>query len=302
MADETEITDAKKRKKCVDFDVHCSCKLFESKGILCRHAIVVLIRNGIRLIPEKYILRRWRKDVTRLHTKVKVSFSCWELNESSLCYNQISLKFNVLADLDSVNDEESKVVNEWLDNKIEELKAKSIELEKIKLNAEDQGDTSFPNVRNPAKKKRIGRKRSKRLKAKRSRKRTKRKPSTKPIQDIITNISDPSLNDMHVTQESVATPTPSYPHNISDQQQTEATRGRGTHGRGTRGRGTRGRGTRGRGAHGNAAQLSNCASTFGPLGMYMPVPAEAPYTNPPYVSSWNPPHFMLLCIAIVSIL
>ncbi|KAI3897410.1 hypothetical protein MKX03_025428 [Papaver bracteatum] len=166
-ADETETTEAKKRKKCVDFDVHCSCKLFESKGILCRHAIVVLIRNGIRLIPEKYILRRWRKYVTRPHTKLKVSFSCWELNESSLRYNQISLKFNVLADLDYVNDEESKV----------ELKAKSIELEKIKLNAEDQGDTSVPNVRNPAKKKRIGRKRSKRLKAKRARKRKKTKPS-----------------------------------------------------------------------------------------------------------------------------
>lgn len=145
----------------------------------------------------------------------------------------MSLKFNVLADLASANDEESKVVNEWSDNKIEELKAKSIELEKIKLNAEDKGDTSFPNVRNPPKKKRIGRKRSKRLKAKRARKRTKTNPSTKP------------------SQESVATPTPSYPHDISHQQHTEATRGRGT----------RGRGTRGRGALGNAAQLSNNAST-----------------------------------------
>ncbi|XP_026413877.1 uncharacterized protein LOC113309638 [Papaver somniferum] len=283
-ADETETTEDKKRKKCVDFDVHCSCKLFESKGILCRHAIVVLIRNGIRLIPEKYILRRWRKDVTRPHTKVKLSFSCWELNESSLRYNQMSLKFNVLVDLASANDEESKVVNEWVDNKIEELKANSIELEKIKLNAENQGDTSVPNVRNPPKKKRIRRKRSKRLKAKRARKRTKTKPSTKPSQDIITNIPDLSLNDIPVTQESVATPTPSYPHDISHQQHTKATRGRGTRGRGTRGRGTRGRGTRGHGALGNAAQLSKTASTFSPVGMYMPVPAEAPYINPPYVN------------------
>ncbi|KAI3858368.1 hypothetical protein MKW92_013050 [Papaver armeniacum] len=300
-ADETETAEAKKRKKNVDFDVHYSCKLFESKGILCRHAIVVLIRNGIRLISEKYILRRWRKDVTRPHTKVKVSFSCWELNESSLRYNQMSLKFNILADLASVNDEQSKVVNEWLDNKIEELKAKSIELEKIKLNAEDQGDTSVPNVRNPAKKKRIGRKRSKRLKAKRARKGQKQSPRQSLARlDIITNIPDPSLNDMPVTQESVATPTPSYPHDISHQKHTEGTRGRGTRGRGTRGRGTRGRGTRGRGAHGNAAQHS--AFNSAPAGMYMPVPAEAPYINPPYVSSWNSPHFMLLCIAIVSML
>ncbi|XP_026382553.1 protein FAR1-RELATED SEQUENCE 4-like [Papaver somniferum] len=205
--DETEATKAKKRKKLVDFDIHCSCQMFESRGILCKHVIVVLMRNGIRLIPEKYILRRWRKNVTRPHTKLKVSFSCWELNEQSLRYNQMCLKFSVLADLASVNDKESKVVNEWLDNRTEELKAKSIELEKIKINAEDQGDTSAPSYGDPSKKKRRGRKRTKRLKSKRSWKRTKRNPSTKP------------------SQESVTTPTPSNPHDISHQQHTEATRG-----------------------------------------------------------------------------
>ncbi|KAI3854153.1 hypothetical protein MKW92_019521 [Papaver armeniacum] len=205
-------------------------------------------------------------------------------------------KFSVLADLASVSDEQSKVVNEWLDNRIEELKAKSIELEKIKMNAEDQGDTSAPSYHDPAKKKRRGRKRTKRLKAKRSRKRTKTKPSTKPNQDINTELPDPSLNDMHVTQESVATPTTSNPLDISHQQHTEATRGRGTRGRGTRGRGTRGTGTRGRGrgrgTHGymNAPQVSNNASSFSSLGMYMPVPAEAPFINPACVSSWNSPH------------
>ncbi|KAI3895365.1 hypothetical protein MKW92_027803 [Papaver armeniacum] len=276
--------------------------MFESREILCKHAIVVLMRNGIRLIPEKYILRRWRKDVTRPHTKVKVSFSCWELNEPSLRYNQMFLKFSVLADLASVSDEQSKVVNEWLDNRIEELKAKSIELEKTKMNAEDQGDTSAPSYRDPAKKKCRGRKRTKRLKANRSRKRTK----TKPSQDIITNIPDPSLNDMHMIQESVATPTPSNPHDISHQQLSEATRGRGTRGRGTRGRGTRGTGTRGRGrgthAHTNAPQVNNSSSSFPALGMYMPVPAEAPFINPACVSSWNSPQCCAHFVTIFSFL
>ncbi|KAI3882041.1 hypothetical protein MKX03_006251 [Papaver bracteatum] len=274
--------------------------MFESRGILCKHAIVVLMRNGIRLIPEKYILRRWRKDVTRPHTKVKVSFSCWDLNEPSLRYNQMCLKFSVLADLASSSDEQSKVVNEWLDNRIEELKAKSIELEKTKMNVEDQGDTSAPSYHDPAKKKRRGRKRTKRLKANRSRKTTK----AKPIQVIsflfyficvcyriyiITNIPYPSLGDMPMTQESVATPKPLNPHDISHQQLSEATRGRGTRGRGTRGRGTRGRG---RGTHGytNAPQVRNNASSFSALGMYMHVPAEAPYINPACVSNWKSPH------------
>lgn len=39
----------------------CSCHLFEFRGIICRHAITVLIRNKLSLVPEQYILRRWRK-------------------------------------------------------------------------------------------------------------------------------------------------------------------------------------------------------------------------------------------------
>ncbi|KAH9674899.1 protein FAR1-RELATED SEQUENCE [Citrus sinensis] len=38
------------------------------------HAIAVLSRNRIQLLPEKYILRRWRKDVRRFYSKVKVSY------------------------------------------------------------------------------------------------------------------------------------------------------------------------------------------------------------------------------------
>ncbi|XP_010677726.1 protein FAR-RED IMPAIRED RESPONSE 1-like [Beta vulgaris subsp. vulgaris] len=40
----------------------CECKLFESHGILCRHVINVY-DILIMVIPEKYILMRWRKDV-----------------------------------------------------------------------------------------------------------------------------------------------------------------------------------------------------------------------------------------------
>ncbi|KAJ6829555.1 protein FAR1-RELATED SEQUENCE 9-like [Iris pallida] len=45
--------------------LECSCHRFEFRGILCKHAICVLLRNGITLLPERYILRRWRKDVRR---------------------------------------------------------------------------------------------------------------------------------------------------------------------------------------------------------------------------------------------
>lgn len=43
-------------------ELQCSCKGFESLGILCRHALRVLYLNNGFLIPERYLLTRWRRD------------------------------------------------------------------------------------------------------------------------------------------------------------------------------------------------------------------------------------------------
>ncbi|GAA0156387.1 hypothetical protein LIER_13899 [Lithospermum erythrorhizon] len=64
-----------------DSDVSCSCLLFELKGFLCRHALIVLQMRGLSTIPPKYILKRWTKDAKdrisvpegteRIHTRVQ---------------------------------------------------------------------------------------------------------------------------------------------------------------------------------------------------------------------------------------
>ncbi|KAL4586823.1 hypothetical protein LXL04_011467 [Taraxacum kok-saghyz] len=43
-------------------EVWCSCLLFEYKGFLCRHAMIVLQICGFSSIPDRYILKRWTKD------------------------------------------------------------------------------------------------------------------------------------------------------------------------------------------------------------------------------------------------
>lgn len=45
-----------------DEDVHCSCKGFETNGILCRHALRVLSLKNCFFIPDKYLLTRWRRE------------------------------------------------------------------------------------------------------------------------------------------------------------------------------------------------------------------------------------------------
>nr|GEW32681.1 protein FAR-RED impaired response 1 [Tanacetum cinerariifolium] len=43
-------------------EVWCSCLLYEYKGILCRHSMIVLQMCGVPSVPNRYILKRWTKD------------------------------------------------------------------------------------------------------------------------------------------------------------------------------------------------------------------------------------------------
>ncbi|KAL6127758.1 hypothetical protein ACLB2K_071121 [Fragaria x ananassa] len=45
-----------------DDTVICSCKKFESVGFLCSHALKVLDHRNIKVLPAKYVLKRWTKD------------------------------------------------------------------------------------------------------------------------------------------------------------------------------------------------------------------------------------------------
>ncbi|KAM6548642.1 hypothetical protein CsatB_020318 [Cannabis sativa] len=48
-------------------EVSCLCRLFEYKGYLCRHALIVLQMCGLSVIPPQYILKRWTRDAKIRH-------------------------------------------------------------------------------------------------------------------------------------------------------------------------------------------------------------------------------------------
>ena len=50
--------------------VGCVCCMFKFRGILCRHALFVLSQECVTVLPDRYILDRWRKDIKRKHTYV----------------------------------------------------------------------------------------------------------------------------------------------------------------------------------------------------------------------------------------
>ncbi|XP_059662950.1 protein FAR-RED ELONGATED HYPOCOTYL 3 isoform X2 [Cornus florida] len=43
-------------------EISCICHMFEFKGFICRHAMIVLQICGLSTIPSQYILKRWMKD------------------------------------------------------------------------------------------------------------------------------------------------------------------------------------------------------------------------------------------------
>jgi hypothetical protein len=48
-------------------EISCICRLYEYKGYLCRHAMIVLQICGLSAIPSQYILKRWTKDAKSRH-------------------------------------------------------------------------------------------------------------------------------------------------------------------------------------------------------------------------------------------
>ncbi|XP_074267044.1 protein FAR1-RELATED SEQUENCE 7-like [Silene latifolia] len=52
---------------CQDtFKATCSCRMLERKGIICRHVIWIYSSNGVKKIPELYVVNRWCKDEIRM--------------------------------------------------------------------------------------------------------------------------------------------------------------------------------------------------------------------------------------------
>nr|KAJ0216170.1 hypothetical protein LSAT_V11C300114480 [Lactuca sativa] len=60
---EIELQASKVEIKAEEKEINCSCEHFKCMGVLCRHAFTIMMRCGVKEIPERYILKRWRKDV-----------------------------------------------------------------------------------------------------------------------------------------------------------------------------------------------------------------------------------------------
>ncbi|XP_042954654.1 protein FAR1-RELATED SEQUENCE 1-like [Carya illinoinensis] len=72
-----------------DIAAKCSCGLFEMRGIVCRHIFAVFKCNGIKSLPDKYILDRWRKDIKRRYMLIHSSYGTVQQREDSIAYSSL---------------------------------------------------------------------------------------------------------------------------------------------------------------------------------------------------------------------
>ncbi|VFQ69297.1 unnamed protein product [Cuscuta campestris] len=95
-------------------EVECTCHLFEFKGMIGRYCIVVLIRNGVRFLPEKYILEQWRRDVKQAYTRVKVDYDGWICTVEQQRYDDLCNSFRALANKVVYDEYRTKEIMDWI--------------------------------------------------------------------------------------------------------------------------------------------------------------------------------------------
>jgi hypothetical protein len=86
-------------------EVKSSCCMFESRGILCKHVISVLIKVDATSLSEKYFLNRWRKDLKRKYKFIKNSYNSLKGNPSADRCFDLCKDMYVLAELASTTPE-----------------------------------------------------------------------------------------------------------------------------------------------------------------------------------------------------
>ena len=83
-------------------EVSCICRLYEYKGYLCRHALVVLQMCQQSAIPSQYILKRWTKDAKSRHL---LGEECEQVQSRVQRYNDLCQRALKLSEEASLSQE-----------------------------------------------------------------------------------------------------------------------------------------------------------------------------------------------------
>jgi len=67
--------------------------LFEFRKIVCPHSLLVLMQEMVTKAPEKYMLTKWRKYVSKKHTYIRVCYVGKEKQPHIQQYDKLCKRF-----------------------------------------------------------------------------------------------------------------------------------------------------------------------------------------------------------------
>ncbi|XP_059669005.1 protein FAR-RED IMPAIRED RESPONSE 1-like [Cornus florida] len=117
----------------IECEVRCLCHLFEFRGILCRHAISVIMQEKVYEVPSHYILERWRKDIKRGYTFVKKNYDDFSNSEQRQRNNILRPLLYELQELGVESDEKC----EFLLKQLKETKKKLLSFDSGCFNSQE---------------------------------------------------------------------------------------------------------------------------------------------------------------------
>ncbi|XP_042939520.1 protein FAR-RED ELONGATED HYPOCOTYL 3-like [Carya illinoinensis] len=86
-------------------EVKCTCRLFEMRGIICRHALRGCQLKNINVLPDVYFLDRWRKDLKMHYTLIRSSYDdLWGRSDTRNYKLMIQRCLKLVAKISSNND------------------------------------------------------------------------------------------------------------------------------------------------------------------------------------------------------
>ncbi|KAI8552071.1 hypothetical protein RHMOL_Rhmol06G0235900 [Rhododendron molle] len=91
--------------------------------MVCRHQLTVWCQMGVEKVPEKYVLRRWCKNVKRAHTKVWISYDKYSISIEAHRHDNMCNLFNEVVDLAECSQEKYDMVM----TRVRELKRELME-------------------------------------------------------------------------------------------------------------------------------------------------------------------------------
>jgi len=80
-------------------DFNCKCLLFEFRGIICRHSLVVLAQERQQCVLPKYVLQRWSKTVRRRHSYIRSSLNAKEKLPHIERFDALCERFSQIAEI-----------------------------------------------------------------------------------------------------------------------------------------------------------------------------------------------------------